>query len=137
MALTLALPLSGLDPENFSTLSAKLLKLAHERNLPTVERDSPSTASDSSGISSCITSNTSSVEITPNSSRPITPIRLINPKKSEENINNMNTEDNKINQKKEQKQVNIANSMIDTKHDMKRDYKKVTLNIKIFEEPIR
>ncbi|XP_012220172.1 uncharacterized protein [Linepithema humile] len=107
MALTVALPLSGLNPDNFSTLNAKLFKLANERNLPTAGRESPSTASDSSGVSSCMTYNTSSVEITPNSSRPITPIRLIDQKKSEEKINNINIQDKKGNQEKEQKMENI------------------------------
>ncbi|XP_020283194.1 uncharacterized protein LOC109854488 [Pseudomyrmex gracilis] len=82
MALAVAFPLFGLNPEHFSSLNARLLNIACEqnlRNLPDSGRDSPSAGSESSGISSLVTSNESrpaSVELTPISSRPETPIRI-------------------------------------------------------------
>ncbi|XP_011055987.1 PREDICTED: uncharacterized protein LOC105146999 isoform X2 [Acromyrmex echinatior] len=86
MALTLALPLFGLDPEHFSALSMKLLNIEREqnmRNLSDSGRTSPSTGSESSGISSLATSaESASVELTPISSRPETPTRA--PSKSQE-----------------------------------------------------
>ncbi|TGZ51219.1 uncharacterized protein [Temnothorax longispinosus] len=88
MALTLALPLFGLDPERFSTLSLKLLNIEREQNLRNLSdsgRTSPSTGSESSGISSLATSaESASVELTPISSRPETPTRA--PWKSQEKI---------------------------------------------------
>ncbi|XP_039309618.1 uncharacterized protein LOC105197038 [Solenopsis invicta] len=85
MALTLALPLFGLDPEHFSTLSTKLLNLEREqRNLFDTGRNSPSSRSDSSGISSLATSAELASVITPISSRPETPIKL--PYKTQEKI---------------------------------------------------
>ncbi|KAL0112109.1 hypothetical protein PUN28_013382 [Cardiocondyla obscurior] len=86
MALTLALPLFGLDPEQFSTLRMKLLNIEREqnaRNLPGSGRTSPSTGSESSGISSlAMSAESASVELTPYSSRPDTPNRT--PCKSQE-----------------------------------------------------
>ncbi|XP_011644824.1 uncharacterized protein LOC105431976 [Pogonomyrmex barbatus] len=80
MALTLALPLFGLDPEHFSTLSMKLLNIEREqtlRNLSDSGRTSPSTGSESSGVSSLATSaESASAELTPISSRPETPTRV-------------------------------------------------------------
>ncbi|XP_011254032.1 uncharacterized protein LOC105249929 [Camponotus floridanus] len=85
MALTLALPLMGLDPECFSTLSMKLLKLENEqnsRNSLESGRVSPSTGSESSGISSlALSSESASAELTPISSRPETPVRAPNKEK--------------------------------------------------------
>lgn len=72
MALKLALPLFGLEPEHFSSLSAKLLCDQNLRNLSDSGRDSPSAGSDSSGVSSLIGESTIS-ESTPISSRPETP----------------------------------------------------------------
>lgn len=95
MALTVAMPLFGLNPQNFCTLSAKLLQFAYEHNQG---RQSPS--SDSSGISSYVTSTTSSVEITPTSSRPATPIRLVDQRINDEKTKNINTRDKQINQDK-------------------------------------
>ncbi|XP_028049894.1 uncharacterized protein LOC114255449 [Monomorium pharaonis] len=86
MALTLALPLFGLDPEHFSTLSMKLLNIDCEQNLRNLSdsgRISPSSGSESSGISSLATSaESASVELTPFSSRAETPIKT--PCKSQE-----------------------------------------------------
>ncbi|KMQ94164.1 nose resistant to fluoxetine protein 6-like protein, partial [Lasius niger] len=80
MALTLALPLIGLDPEHFSALSVKLLKLENEqnsRNSTDSGRASPSTGSESSGISSlALSSEPASAELTPVSSRPETPTKV-------------------------------------------------------------
>ncbi|XP_029156792.1 uncharacterized protein LOC114929400 [Nylanderia fulva] len=80
MALTLALPLIGLDPEQFSALSMKLLTLENEqssRNLSDSGRASPSTGSESSGISSlALSSEPASAELTPISSRPETPTKV-------------------------------------------------------------
>ncbi|XP_072742419.1 uncharacterized protein [Anoplolepis gracilipes] len=81
MALTLALPLIGLNPERFSTLSAKLLKLEQDeqnsRNSPDSGRASPSTGSESSGISSLALSGESALaELTPISSRSESPTRV-------------------------------------------------------------
>lgn len=91
MALTLALPLFGLDPEHFSTLSMKLLNIEREQNLRNLSdsgRTSPSTGSESSGISSLATSaESTSVELTPISSRPETPTRASC--KSQEKVNIM------------------------------------------------
>ncbi|XP_018394111.1 PREDICTED: uncharacterized protein LOC108772937 [Cyphomyrmex costatus] len=80
MALTLALPLFGLDPEHFSALSMKLLNIEREQNLRNSSdsgRTSPSTGSESSGISSLATSAESTpIELTPISSRSETPTRV-------------------------------------------------------------
>ncbi|XP_011690682.1 PREDICTED: uncharacterized protein LOC105451736 isoform X2 [Wasmannia auropunctata] len=88
MALTLALPLFGLDPEHFSTLSMKLLNIERDQNLRNLSdsgRTSPSTGSESSGISSLATSaESASVELTPISSRPETPTRAPSQSKSQE-----------------------------------------------------
>ncbi|EZA50474.1 hypothetical protein X777_10667 [Ooceraea biroi] len=73
MALSLAIPLFGLNNDYFSALNAKLLNIERERNLQNSfdsGRDSPSTGSETSGISSFITS----AESTPISSRSETPI---------------------------------------------------------------
>ncbi|XP_011873292.1 PREDICTED: uncharacterized protein LOC105565055 isoform X2 [Vollenhovia emeryi] len=79
MALTLALPLSGLNPEQFSTLRLKLLNIEREQNLRNMcdsGRTSPSAGSESSGISSLATSaESTSVELTPISSRSESPTR--------------------------------------------------------------
>lgn len=78
MALTLALPLFGLDPEQFSSLSMKLLNIEREqttRNLSDSGRASPSTGSESSGVSSLATF--ASVELTPISSRSETPTKAL------------------------------------------------------------
>lgn len=92
MALTLALPLFGLDPEHFSTLSMKLLNIEREQNLRNLSdsgRTSPSTGSESSGISSLATSaESASVELTPISSRPETPTKGASCK-SQEKVNIM------------------------------------------------
>lgn len=85
MALTLALPLFGLDPEHFSTLSMKLLNIEREqnmRNLSDSGRTSPSTGSESSGISSLAMS----AELTPISSRPETPTRVPCQSKNQEKV---------------------------------------------------
>ncbi|KAL6423426.1 hypothetical protein ACFW04_010191 [Cataglyphis niger] len=81
MALMLTLPLVGLKPEHFSTLNLKLLKLENEqnsRNSPDFGRaSSPSTGSETSGISSLVLSGESaSAELTPVSSRPETPTKV-------------------------------------------------------------
>ncbi|KYN42197.1 hypothetical protein ALC56_03335 [Trachymyrmex septentrionalis] len=89
MALTLALPLFGLDPDHFSALSMKLLNIEREqnmRNLSDSGRTSPSSGSESSGISSLATSaESASVELTPISSRPETPTPRV-PSKSQEKV---------------------------------------------------
>lgn len=86
MALTLALPLIGLDPEHFSALSMKLLKLENEqslRNSTDSGRASPSTGSESSGISSlAMSSEPASAELTPIPSRPETPTKVSYKEKS-------------------------------------------------------
>jgi len=78
----------GLDPECFSTLNMKLLKLENEqnsRNSLDSGRVSPSTGSESSGISSlALSSESASAELTPISSRPETPVRA--PYKEKVNI---------------------------------------------------
>ncbi|XP_016913804.1 uncharacterized protein LOC107998826 isoform X2 [Apis cerana] len=75
MALSIALPLSGLEPEHFASIGARIL---YERGLRILSGNppiSPSTASESSGISSLIPSTTesSTPNETPISSRPETP----------------------------------------------------------------
>ncbi|KAM0726034.1 hypothetical protein ACS0PU_008115 [Formica fusca] len=80
MALMLTLPLIGLDPEHFSALNVKLLKLENEqnsRNSPDSGRASPSTGSETSGISSlALSGESASAELTPVSSRPETPTKV-------------------------------------------------------------
>ncbi|KYN04207.1 hypothetical protein ALC62_04972 [Cyphomyrmex costatus] len=91
MALTLALPLFGLDPEHFSALSMKLLNIEREQNLRNSSdsgRTSPSTGSESSGISSLATSAESTpIELTPISSRSETPTRVPCQNKNQEKVN--------------------------------------------------
>lgn len=72
MALSIALPLSGLEPEHFASVGAKDL---YEQGLKTLNGPiSPSTESESSGVSSLVPSNESSTpDQTPPSSRPETP----------------------------------------------------------------
>lgn len=73
MALTLAIPLFGLNNGYFSTLNAKLFNITRERNLGDsldFGHDSPSTGSETSGVSSFLTT----AESTPISSRSETPI---------------------------------------------------------------
>lgn len=75
MALSIALPLSGLEPEHFASIGARIL---YERGLRILSGNSPispSTASESSGISSFVPSTTesSTPDETPISSRPETP----------------------------------------------------------------
>ncbi|XP_017893386.1 uncharacterized protein LOC108632996 [Ceratina calcarata] len=74
MALTIALPLSGLEPEHFASMGARLLYEQGLRTLAGYAPISPSTASESSGICS-FTPSTDSLtpEQTPTSSRPETP----------------------------------------------------------------
>ncbi|XP_070169208.1 uncharacterized protein [Polyergus mexicanus] len=80
MALMLTLPLIGLDPEHFSALNVKLLKLENEqnsRNLSDSGRASPSAGSETSGISSlALSGESASAELTPISSRPETPTKV-------------------------------------------------------------
>lgn len=74
MALSLALPLSGLEPEHFYAMGVRLLYEQGIRTLSGARPNSPSTASESSGISSLQPSNGSTTpEETPVSSRPDTP----------------------------------------------------------------
>ncbi|CAD1480555.1 unnamed protein product, partial [Heterotrigona itama] len=72
MALTIALPLSGLEPENFAALGTRIL---YERGLRSLAGCSPiSPSSESSGISSFVPSIESSTpQLSPNSSRPNSP----------------------------------------------------------------
>lgn len=77
MALTIALPLSGLEPEHFASMGARLL---YEQGVRTLTAHgpispAPSTTSESSGICSLVPSSADSLtpEQTPNSSRPETP----------------------------------------------------------------
>lgn len=75
MALSIALPLSGLEPDHFASVGAKDL---YEQGLKTLNGISgpisPSTGSESSGICSLGASNESSTpDQTPPSSRPETP----------------------------------------------------------------
>lgn len=98
MALKLALPLFGLEPAQFSALSAKLLCLQEVRDLPDFGRLSPSVKSDSSGVSSLAESIESTPELTPISSRPGTPIN--EPGKCQEKRDeriNMTTVDSRAN----------------------------------------
>ncbi|XP_076285226.1 uncharacterized protein LOC143211428 [Lasioglossum baleicum] len=77
MALSLALPLSGLEPEHFHALGVRLLYEQGLRTLTGGRPHSPSTASttsESSGICSLQPSSISTTpEETPVSSRPDTP----------------------------------------------------------------
>ncbi|XP_017788893.1 PREDICTED: uncharacterized protein LOC108571384 [Habropoda laboriosa] len=74
MALTIALPLSGLEPEHFTSLGTRLLYEQGLRSLTGCRPISPSTASESSGVSSLVPSIESTTpEQTPVSSRPNTP----------------------------------------------------------------
>ncbi|CAK9812529.1 hypothetical protein ANTPLA_LOCUS7432 [Anthophora plagiata] len=74
MALTIALPLSGLEPEHFTSLGTRLLYEQGLRTLTGCGPISPSTASESSGVSSLVPSMESTTpEQTPVSSRPNTP----------------------------------------------------------------
>ncbi|XP_076750828.1 uncharacterized protein LOC143423403 [Xylocopa sonorina] len=74
MALTIALPLSGLEPEHFNSLGARLLYEQGLRTLAGYGPISPSTGSESSGVSSFVPSVESlTPEQTPASSRPDTP----------------------------------------------------------------
>ncbi|XP_076653747.1 uncharacterized protein LOC143359575 [Halictus rubicundus] len=74
MALSLALPLSGLEPEHFHAFGVRLLYEQGLRTLTGGRPNSPSTASESSGISSLQPSIESTTpEETPVSSRPDTP----------------------------------------------------------------
>lgn len=75
MALSIALPLSGLEADHFTSVGAKDL---YEQGLRTLNGISgpisPSTASESSGICSLVPSNESSTpDQTSDSSRPETP----------------------------------------------------------------
>lgn len=75
MALSIALPLSGLEPEHFTSVGAKDL---YEQGLRTLNGIggpiSPSTASESSGICSLVPSNESPTpDPSSDSSRPETP----------------------------------------------------------------
>ncbi|XP_076168828.1 uncharacterized protein LOC143147467 [Ptiloglossa arizonensis] len=74
MALTIALPLSGLEPDQFSALGSRLFYEHGFRTLTGCGPISPSTASESSGVSSLVPSIESTTpEQTPASSRPSTP----------------------------------------------------------------
>ncbi|XP_043511817.1 uncharacterized protein LOC122529598 [Frieseomelitta varia] len=72
MALTIALPLSGLEPEHFAALGTRIL---YERGVRSLAGYSPiSPSSESSGISSLVSSTGSSTpQLSPNSSRPNSP----------------------------------------------------------------
>lgn len=84
MALTIALPLSGLEPEHFGSLGARLLYEQGVRTLAGCGPISPSTASESSGVSSLVPSIESSTpEQTPASSRPGTPAEETSKKQEE------------------------------------------------------
>ncbi|XP_053978554.1 uncharacterized protein LOC128876319 isoform X1 [Hylaeus volcanicus] len=77
MALTIALPLSGLEPEQFSGLGARLLYDHGFRSLAAYGPISPSNSSESSGICSLVPSIESTTpQQTPASSRPSTPIEV-------------------------------------------------------------
>ncbi|XP_015606930.1 uncharacterized protein LOC107273348 [Cephus cinctus] len=75
MALTIALPLSGIEPEHFYALGVRLLYDQGVRTLTGQGPASPSTGSESSGFSSCFAPSVDSSTpiITPGSSRPDTP----------------------------------------------------------------
>ena len=72
MALTIALPLSGLEPEHFAALGTRTL---YERGLRSLAGYSPiSPCSESSGICSFVPSiGSSTPQLSPNSSRPNSP----------------------------------------------------------------
>ncbi|XP_076624624.1 uncharacterized protein LOC143343531 isoform X1 [Colletes latitarsis] len=87
MALTIALPLSGLEPEQFSALWARLLSEQGLRSLTGYAPISPSTGSESSGISSLVPSiEFMTPEITPASSRPSTPTEDTSKKQEKLNL---------------------------------------------------
>ncbi|KAK2584794.1 hypothetical protein KPH14_007112 [Odynerus spinipes] len=74
MALTLALPLSGLDADHFYALGVRLLYEQGLRTLNGAGPISPSAGSESSGVSSLTPSvESATTEQTPTSSRPQTP----------------------------------------------------------------
>lgn len=74
MALSLALPLSGLEAEHFNALGVRFLYEQGLRTLAGGRPNSPSTASESSGVCSMQPSNGSTTsDETPVSSRPDTP----------------------------------------------------------------
>ncbi|XP_078053706.1 uncharacterized protein LOC144479077 [Augochlora pura] len=74
MALTIALPLSGLDADEFCALGTRLLYQQGIRVLTGRGPISPSTESESSGVCSLVPSSESTTsEETPVSSRPDTP----------------------------------------------------------------
>lgn len=74
MALTIALPLSGLDAEHFYALGVRLLYEQGLRTLNGAGPISPSAGSESSGVSSLTPSvESATAEQTPTSSRPQTP----------------------------------------------------------------
>ncbi|XP_015428553.1 PREDICTED: uncharacterized protein LOC107185400 [Dufourea novaeangliae] len=74
MALTIALPLSGLEAEHFCAMGTRILYEQGLRTLTGCGPISPSTGSESSGVSSLVPSIESTTpEQTPASSRPDTP----------------------------------------------------------------
>lgn len=84
MALTIALPLSGLEPEHFNSLGARLLYDQGLRCLAGYGPISPSTGSESSGVSSLVPSIASSTPgQSPDSSRPNSPTEEATKKEQE------------------------------------------------------
>nr|XP_034178583.1 uncharacterized protein LOC117603487 [Osmia lignaria] len=74
MALSIALPLSGLEAEHFYAIGSRILYEQGLRTLAGCGPISPSTASESSGVGSFVPSIESTTpEQTPASSRPETP----------------------------------------------------------------
>ncbi|KAG7189166.1 hypothetical protein KM043_008730 [Ampulex compressa] len=87
MALTIALPLSGLEPEHFCALGTRLLYEQGLRTLSGCGPISPSTGSESSGVGSLVPSVESSTpEPTPTFSRPDTPAEETSKRREKGNV---------------------------------------------------
>ena len=85
MALSIALPLSGLEPELFSVLGTRILYDQGLRTLTGCGPISPSTSSESSGVGSFVPSIESTTpEQTPAHSRPETPVEAPKPEEKPE-----------------------------------------------------
>ncbi|XP_066587788.1 uncharacterized protein [Prorops nasuta] len=78
MALTIALPLSGLEPEHFCARGVRILYEQGLRCLAGNGPISPSTASESSGISSLPSGENDTPGLTPDTSRPCSPVSECN-----------------------------------------------------------